>query len=97
MKDLLQHCKYYKGEKKPSLTGDDLMFWLYEKQWVEYTTKKDTILSQFLEEYIKAGLTDFSKFDDTPIHLKALLFNRFEQWTQSDGFEQWYKQKYYKE
>lgn len=51
-----------------------------------------------LHEYITAGLLDFEKYDDTPITLKALLFNRFGYWF-SDGLMEMVEpfKKYYQE
>ena len=49
-----------------------------------------------LEYYIRAGLSTFQMFDNTPITLKALLFNRYSHWTMGDidGFKEWYLTAY---
>ena len=54
---------------------------------------------EVLEDYIRCGLGDFSKFDDTPITLKAILFNRYTKYNEMidvDGFKNWYNKVYSK-
>lgn len=97
-KDLLHHCRYYKGEKECPHDGTKGMLWRYEKSWIELALSKDDehsdLLSKILTEYLLAGLKDFEKFDDTPVTLKALLYNRFEQWNEGGDFKDFYH-KYY--
>ena len=51
-----------------------------------------------LEEYLRDGLRTFNMYDDTPVTLKAVLFNRFMQ--QAEGmatakdFKRWYDRFY---
>ncbi len=58
-------------------------FWFWEKKWVEfsevaYSSNSDSEpLHIMINEYIDAGLISFEQMGDTPITLKALLFNRF--------------------
>ena len=62
--------------------------------------KEDPDFSRLLDEYIDAGLAKFNNYDDTPITLKAVLFNRFMQ--QAEGlakpndFKHWYDTFYAK-
>lgn len=57
-----------------------------------------------LDEYISAGLSEFNMMDDTPITLKALLFNRYCHWCGGYGliedakaFKKFYLNSYKKE
>ena len=43
-----------------------------------------TMLGNMLDEYISAGLSEFEMQDDTPVALKALLYNRFCHWQMAD-------------
>lgn len=101
MKDqsILQFCRYYHGEKEPpkTLNQDDTIFWNIEEAWVRLMREdKNDSLTSMLGDYIDAGLSRFDQTDDTPVTLKALLFNRFEQWNEGGGFEEWYRTKYQK-
>lgn len=96
--DLLKFCRYYKGEKESPFDGTKNMLWQYEQSWITLTLSHNdddsNLLSKILEEYILAGLKDFEKFDDTPLTLKAILYNRFEQWNEGGYFKDFYH-KYY--
>lgn len=109
--DLIKHCRYYKGEDENPFEPDGgenqnkMMFWFYEQCWVNFTlaTIKDkncedaSILHSSLKEYIAHGLADFEQFDNVPIKLKALLFNRYCHWIgyQVDDFKEWYDTAYF--
>ncbi|MDD6688062.1 hypothetical protein, partial [Sodaliphilus pleomorphus] len=74
--DAVKLCRYYHGEKECKLKEQtDIMFWEYERVWVDETLKENdtSFFSEMLSLYIVIGLKDFEKFDDTPITLKALL------------------------
>ena len=95
--DLIKFCRYYHSEDVPPKKFDyrQQALWHTEQKWVEMTVSEmsfDTLLLR----YIDAGLTHFNEKDDTPVTLKALLLNRFEQWNESDGFEDWYLNSYLK-
>ena len=95
--DAIKLCRYYHGEREcPLKEQDSIMFWEYERIWVDNTVSADLSFGDLLSDYLNAGLKDFEKFDDTPITLKALLFNRYEHWFYGDreGFKKWYKKKY---
>ena len=108
--DLLKFCKYYKGESANPYDGKNqnaMMFWNYEKAWCEINAKSltneesessQTIL-HFLAAYSNAGLSSFRIEDDTPISLKALLYNRFDHWFQgtANDFKGWYVRRYLNE
>lgn len=97
---LIHHCRYYKGERKSPFSGTKGMLWGWEKAWIEMTISNDEkdsdFLSKILEDYLLAGLRDFEKSDDTPIALKAMIYNRFDHWNQGDGFKEFYL-RYYNE
>lgn len=83
-KDLLKHCKYYKGgDTCPFTDNDGSMFWFYEKAWViSMSSDSPTLLlDEYIDDYIRVGLRNFIDMDDTPLSLKALLFNRFCKWS----------------
>ena len=69
--------------QKNTFSGNESFFWFWEKKWVEfsevaYSSNSDSEpLHIMINEYIDAGLISFEQMDDTPITLKALLFNRF--------------------
>ena len=70
---------------------------LWDSRWLTNNGKKHEQLRAALTDYLDAGLRDFCKTDDTPITLKALLFNRFckmQDRTDPEAFKEFY-QKYY--
>ena len=93
---LLEHCRYYKGEKECPKDDKNALFWWYEFDWIEKMSKDNSDISDMLEYYIRAGLSTFQMFDNTPITLKALLFNRYSHWIMGDidGFKKWYLTAY---
>ena len=104
-KDYLPFCRYYKGENKnPYEKGNKSLFWQYEKTWIELSVNKDDKLGEMLDEYIDANLSEFEMYDNTPITLKALLFNRYCHWLGGYGliqdakaFKKFYLSDYKKE
>ena len=97
--DKIKQCRYYKGEEKCPFGegGDKAMFWFYEKNWLERQERDDSFfLGSILGRYEQCGLTDFEKEDGVPITLKAILFNRYEQWFEGGpgDFKYWYKERY---
>ena len=77
--ELLKFCHYYNGQKtNPYTHSDKAMLWDYERKWVEDMSKEPDF-SDYLSDYMDVGLRDFSMFDDVPITLKAMLFNRYAQ------------------
>ena len=108
-KDLLKFCKYYKGESKNPFEGKNqnaMMFWDYEKDWCETNVKAleneesdaAMMMDLIITAYSNAGLASFRNDDDTPISLKALLYNRFDHWFQGtpEDFKGWYVRRYLK-
>ena len=102
--DLLKFCRYYKGEKEnPHPDGNDALFWGYESKWVDEMVKDTDFLSECITDYIGIGLSDFDKTDDTPLSLKALLFNRYCHWNSGTmldcikPFKDFYKNDYKRE
>lgn len=99
---LLNACRYYKGESSnPFTKGNKATFWEYEEKWIELTASNSAILANAIDEYIGAGLSDFEIGDDTPLSLKAMLFNRYCHWLGGYGlfedaknFREFYLKKY---
>lgn len=100
--NLLQFCRYYKGEDECPLKDNyQRMFWYYEKDWTQMVESGQTEISEtFLNEYVRCGLTDFQFDDDTPVTLKATLFNRFckssglPMLENKEPFKKFYLEKY---
>lgn len=84
-----QWCKYYNGNN-----DDTSILAFYEQVWLE-TYGNEVALNNIIE-YIHYGLMRFAENDNTPISLKALLFNRYCHWNMADvdGFKQWYDEFY---
>lgn len=99
-KDFIKFCKYYKGEEQPPFKDNDKMaLWEYEKKWVEFNLTNKEVLVDFVDDYVSVGLSMFSSTDDTPVSLKALLFNRFVKGFQSmidavEPFKEYYNKMY---
>lgn len=97
--ELLKYCRYYHYEKEcPYKDHDRSMLWDYERTWIADMIA-DADFSNCLREYLAVGLRDFSMTDDTPITLKAMLFNRYAKTAYSmqdavEPFKDFYK-KYY--
>ena len=73
--DLLKYCRYYKGEdNSPFEEQIKSMLWFYERSWV-FDMMQGHSFSSYIDEYIYLGLETFEQFENTPITLKALLFN----------------------
>lgn len=105
--DLIKFCRYYKGEDVcPSFEDQNIrMLWGYERSWMmeqlqsirrEFLTD---LQSEMLDDYLREGLSDFSKNDGVPISLKVILFNRYCKTQQSmsqavEPFKKFYL-KYY--
>lgn len=103
MEDLLNLCKYYKGEDECPVELSRKGYatiWRYEKIWVEnpaFRNELDVKTNTNFYEYKQAGLIDFNVDDGVPVTLKALLFNRYRYWSGEyenvpEGFKQWYKE-----
>lgn len=94
--DPIHYCRYYKGEEECP-QGIKASFWMYEKLWVDWFIKKDNYLTEATREYLAHNLAEFQNTDDTPISLKAILFNRYSHWLGCDvkGFKKWYTEEYY--
>lgn len=105
-KDLIQFCRYYKGEEEnPYKDGDKAYLWDYERVWVKetlasYKNEDVSFFSPMLDEYLACGLREFEQMDDTPVTLKALLFNRYCHWNGlpmvdcAKSFKRWYNEFY---
>ena len=100
--DLLRVCRYYKGEKENPYTDTDqdkALFWDYERKWIDFKLDDSDTLCDYIGDYVGVGLGGFEKMDDTPLSLKALLFNRYAKTSYSimsavEPFKEFYK-KYY--
>lgn len=104
-KDLLQFCRYYKGEASNPFEGKDqnkASLWDYERFWIEqnFTDSGRNTLAEYIGDYASVGLSLFEMQDDTPASLKALLFNRYCYWKSGsmadcvEPFKKFYHQYY---
>lgn len=83
-KELLKFCRYYKGEDDCHFKEQNKsMLWFYERAWVYEMSNDSKDLYIYIEEYIRHGLRTFEMFNNIPLTLKALLFNRFARTFQS--------------
>lgn len=103
--NLTQYCSYYKGEKANPFEGrsaEKSAFWNYERFWADTKMADDgehvTPIDAMVDDYIRDGLRTFEQYDNVPLSLKAVLYNRYLQWNETppDGFKQWYINKYRK-
>lgn len=90
-------CRYYRGEECCP-DGVNNLFWDYEQLWVEKHFEVGGV--EFLQDLIKGykavGLGSYMVDDGTPIAIKAILWCRYEHWTEGTpgGFRGWYKREY---
>lgn len=84
-----QRCKYYNGNN-----DDTSILASYEQVWLKNCEDEGSLNN--IIEYIYYGLMRFAEDDNTPISLKAMLFNRYCHWVRADvdGFKQWYNEFY---
>lgn len=73
------------------------LVWGYEKTWVRFNLDQEhsRYLDEMVDDFMACGLEDLNNADNTPISLKALLFNRYAHWSggygsDKEGFEAWY-------
>jgi len=99
--DAISSCRYYKGEEKPPVKLNDgqANVWKIESYWVDMVTSDDEEIFRFiLSQYLSANLRPFCCTDNVPITLKALLYNRFQQYNEGmgniDEFKKWYEGNY---
>lgn len=100
VQELLQFCRYYKGENKSHKAHPEL--WEYERKWLELNGSQEgkELLADYIDEYSRAGLSQFEAQDDTPASLKALLFYRFCYGSSGsmidnvESFKWWYTEIY---
>ena len=81
-KQLILDCRIYVGSEDPAFPG------YYEECWIRFHDKDEAYLDAVTQEYISAGLKDFSSDDGTPISLKAVLFNRYIHWGNPYNYEE---------
>lgn len=100
-KDVLQQCRYYKGENSNPYDGKDqdkALLWFYESCW-EQAQDKASAFAEYVSEYKNYGLEQFNASDNVPMSLKALLFNRYGRGCYSmadavEGFKEFYNKHY---
>lgn len=88
--EFIKYCKYY-GKDNDSLFSD------YEEKWIELTLNDKESLNNLIQYYIRSGLEHFCEKDNTPIGIKAILWNRYESHDLAptlECFADWYKRQY---
>lgn len=98
-KDLLQYCRYYKGQNENPYKADDPKFtaWKIEMLYTYCRTEDREVIDTALQDYIQHGMSDFHMEDDIPMTLKAFLMNRFFQYNDRediDEFKKFYEKLY---
>lgn len=70
--------------------------WKYERMWFDIALNKVEHYDG-VYDYVVHGLADLCPDDGVPVSLKALLYNRYAHWLQSDpeGFRTWYMNTYH--
>ncbi len=100
-KELNALCRYYHGEDRSPYEGKDQnknLLWFYERSWVLLIINGNMeTIEEYLAEYIGKGLIDFRSNDLIPIHLKALLCNRYMRGSMDGNIEPFmvFYKKYY--
>lgn len=97
-KDLIHFCQYYQGENdNPYTDYHTSLFWEYERAWVEmnFNDYGRGVLALYTSEYVRVGLGLFEMADNTPVTLKAMLFNRFCKWDSATPYDCDEFKKYY--
>lgn len=101
-KELLKLCHYYNGETQNPFENKDqnkAMIWEIERIWHIDVQNDNYSFTDMLTDYFTAGLREFEQYDDVPITLKALLFNRYMKTSfdsNPEPFKEFYLE-YYKE
>lgn len=89
-------CTEYSGidPKEIDTLKNKCSFWEYERYWVDFSMSDKGYLSYIVGEYKQRGLSEYKRNDGTPISLKAILFNRYEYWNNSNNiindFTEWF-------
>ncbi len=101
--ELISFCRFFKENTDKPEDPNKQMFYLCEQWWVETNQlpKEQMVdrLSQYMDDYMNAGLSSFNAYDGIPITLKAILFNRYCQYNDRvdiDGFKALYNSEYAK-
>lgn len=80
--DYVAMCRWYQHRER-LVDGDARICEFVERWWVEsklHVTEDDNPFTPFLIDYTNAGLSNFEHFDDTPLTLKVVLFNRWKKY-----------------
>lgn len=99
--DLLQFCRYYKGEKENPYEGKDQnksMLWFYEQIWADMVSgnNPDSLLADYCL-YLKRDLPELVNNDHAPMSLTALLYDRYTHFGGGpEGFKSLFKEYYMK-
>ena len=100
---LLKQCRYYNGESEPprSLPDGCASMWYYERHWVDWSLKGDSMMDEF-QRMIEEFHLESKDGENTPLTMKALLLNRYLHWggdyapidVALKAFEKWYEEHY---
>ena len=90
--------RHYKGQESNPYPYTDARHtaWKIEALFTDLWPDSP-MLSDCLEDYTRRGLSEFCQFDDTPIHLKAFLMNRYFQYAEREdveAFKEFYQKVY---
>lgn len=99
--DLLQYCRYYKGERRNPYKGKDqnkMMLWSYEQIWADMASGNtpDSLLAEYCL-YLHRDLPELVNNDYAPMSLTALLYDRYMHFGGgAEGFKKLFEEYYMK-
>lgn len=97
--ELLNSCKYYKGEDKCPYVSDEGYVWGIEKRWIELSVDNQDRLDEIVEDFKVYG---YGAIDvNIPLSLAALLLMNFYKqdgyipmYTSNNDFELFHNKMY---
>lgn len=98
--ELLKACRYYKGEENCPERFKAIMksnLWAIERDWVMESQSKElpVVLDEAISDYVLAGLANFQMADDTPLSLKAFIYQRLREYrVDAERFKSIYLENY---
>lgn len=96
--ELIQSCRYYKGEEECPESTKNQLFWDYEKKWVEDNLNNNESVESWRKTVERKQLGDFATMHNVPETLVGLLYNRFMHWGSgyetTDDFYHWMEEQY---
>ena len=89
-----RYCKYYKGEDKCPYSSEsaESTFWELEQMWVNIVNPSEETWERMILEFTFEYPDGILYITDTPVGLKATIFDQYCHFNGSeDGFENYIK------